>query len=77
MLFGKGARQPLMVVAHYADGTEEEVTAKSQFTSGKAAVVTVDEHGVMEAQANGGAIIRATYQGLQASTTALAVSRDV
>ncbi|MBI3697106.1 MAG: DUF1549 domain-containing protein, partial [Acidobacteria bacterium] len=71
LLFGKGARQPLMAVAHYADGTEEEVTAKARFTSGKTTVITVDERGVVEAQDNGAAMIRATYQGLQASTTAL------
>ena len=47
MLFGKGARQALIVVAHYADGSEEDVTPEAHFTSLKPAVVTVDGTGMI------------------------------
>ncbi len=71
LLFGKGARQPLVVVARYAGGAEDDVTEKARFTSEKSAVAVVDEHGVIEAEANGGTRIRIRYLGLEASTTAL------
>ena len=35
----------LIAIAHYADGSEEDVTGKVQFRSEKPAVATVDENG--------------------------------
>ena len=71
LLFGKGARQPLLVVAHHPDGSAEDVTSRASFRSEKPSVVAVDPRGILRAEANGGAAIRVTYQGLEASTTAL------
>jgi len=70
-LFGKGARQPLVAVVHYSDGTEEEVTSPLSFVSEKTSVVAVDSNGIVHAQGNGAARIRVNYRDLQASTTAL------
>ncbi|MBI1786708.1 MAG: DUF1553 domain-containing protein [Acidobacteria bacterium] len=70
LLFGKGARQALAVIAHFADGTQREVTQQCQFSSGSARA-TVDATGVITAQASGGAVIKAACTGLQATTTAL------
>ncbi len=76
MLFGQGAKQILIVIARYSDGAEEDVTSKAQFRSEKPAVVTVDEGGVITAESNGGAVLRATYRGLSAATTALVQRAD-
>jgi hypothetical protein len=70
MLFGKGARQTLLAVVHHADGSTEDVTAKASFGSEKPAVASI-AGAVLRAEANGAALIRASFQGLEASTTAL------
>ncbi len=71
LLFGRGAQQALAVVARYADGTEEDVTAQARFHSQAPAVAVVDAAGVVRAESSGAAPIRAFYQGLETSTTAL------
>src|SRR5215469_10384788 len=75
-LFGKGSKQALVVIARYADGSEEDVTAKARFRSAKPSVATVDETGAVTAESNGGALILATWLGLAASTTALVERAD-
>ncbi len=76
LLFGRGARQMLLAIVRYADGSEEDVTGKARFRSEKPAVATVDENGQVTAESNGGAVLRATYGGLSASTTALVQRAD-
>src|SRR5437879_1532937 len=71
LLFGRGSKQMLLAIAHYADGSEEDVTGNARFRSEKPAVATVDENGLVTAESNGGAVLRATFSGLNASTTAL------
>ncbi|MEM9017811.1 MAG: S-layer protein, partial [Verrucomicrobiota bacterium] len=44
----KGDRQPLLVTAHYSDGTAMDVTDWAQFNSADEAVAIVDETGVVE-----------------------------
>ncbi len=70
LLFGKGSRQKIVAVAHFADGRTEDVTAQAQFDSERSAVASLIE-GVVVAEASGASRIRARYQGLEASTTAL------
>ncbi len=48
-LLKPGAEQPLVVTAHYSDGTSRDVTAMAMYQSNESAVVSVDEHGVMKA----------------------------
>jgi hypothetical protein len=76
LLFGKGARQPLLVVAHLADGSTVDVTARARFRSEKPAVVSIDAPGSLRAEGNGGAVIHASYEGLEAATTALVQRAD-
>jgi hypothetical protein len=76
LLFGKGSKQTLIATAHYADGSEEDVTGSAQFRSEKPGVASISDAGIITAKANGGAIIRATYRGLGASTTALVQRAD-
>jgi hypothetical protein len=71
LLFGKGARQALVVVAQYPDGTEEDVTQRARFAAQNAAVATVDEKGTIRAETNGASQIRVSYGGRDAVTTAL------
>ena len=71
LLFGRGSKQMLLAIARYSDGSEEDVTGKARFRSEKPAVATVDENGLVTAESNGGAELRASYRGLNASTTAL------
>src|SRR5882724_6725195 len=71
LLFGRGSKQTLIAIARFSDGSEEDVTSKARFRSEKTAVATVDENGLVTAESNGGAVLRVTYRGLSASTTAL------
>jgi hypothetical protein len=71
LLSGKGATQRLIVMAEHADGTTEDVTAAAGFVSSKTVVAAVSKDGRVTALGDGGAVIRATYQGLAASTTVL------
>ncbi len=76
LLFGQGARQQLVAVVHFADGTERDVTLQVKFSSAKQSVAAVDSAGVIEARGNGGSAIRASYQGLTAAVTALVQKAD-
>ncbi len=71
LLFGKNARQRLLVVAHYADGASQDVTARASLRSERPAVADLVEPGVIRANADGGARIVARFAGMVASTTAL------
>ncbi|MBI3680503.1 MAG: DUF1553 domain-containing protein [Acidobacteria bacterium] len=71
LLFGKGSTQRLVVMVEYADGGSEEITANAVFQSAKPAVATVSADGLIRAESNGGAMIRAAYKSLSAATTAL------
>src|SRR5712691_11254866 len=71
LLFGQGATQSLVVVAHYADGSEHEITDRSQFSAAKPSVASVDSSGVITAHSSGGAPIHVKYQNLSATTIAL------
>src|SRR5262249_44084151 len=71
LLFGLGATQTLVVVAHYPDGSEQEITQQSQFSSARPSVASVDKNGLVTAHAGGAAMIQIKYKGLTATTTAL------
>jgi len=76
LLFGKGAQQTIIATARYSDGSEEDVTPRVRLRSEKPGVASVDSSGLITAEGNGGAIIRATYRGLTAWTTALVQRAD-
>jgi len=70
-LFGKGARQRLVVTAHYGNGAQRDVTRQAEFSSVQPAVAEVDRSGIVTAVADGGASIVARFAGRSATTTAL------
>src|ERR1051325_2374393 len=76
MLFGKGSVQQLVVTAEYADGSQEDVTARVRFQSGASSIASVNEKGIITAESNGGAPITAKWEGLTATTTALVQRAD-
>jgi hypothetical protein len=57
----KGAKQPLMVRAHFSDGRVEDVTRWAKFTSSNESVATVDGAGLAQVAGHGEAAIRAWY----------------
>ncbi len=71
LLFGRGSHQMLVVVAKYADGTQKDVTREARLRSERTAVASIDDRATLTASANGAAVIRASWSGLEASTTAL------
>ncbi|MDX1980417.1 MAG: DUF1553 domain-containing protein [Bryobacteraceae bacterium] len=71
LLFGKGATQRLTVIADHGNGVTEDVTRSATFVSLKPAAAVVSNDGKVTAQSDGGAMIRATYKGLTATTTVL------
>ena len=63
--YRKGARQPLLVRAHYADGSARDVTRLADFASSDKGTAAVDEHGVVSVdQTTGEAVVVARYMGL-------------
>ena len=60
----RGAKQQLVVTAHYTDGSTEDVTRWAQYQSNEVDVATVAEGGLVEArQLAGQAAVMARYQG--------------
>ena len=60
-----GGGQQLRVVAHYADGTQVDVTQLAQFQSNSTDLATVDERGmILAGRGVGEAAIMARFQGL-------------
>src|SRR2546427_2592500 len=76
LLFGQNATQSLVVVARYPDGSEQEVTKQSQFSSARPLVASVDSGGLITAHASGAALIHVVYKGLTFNTTALVQQGD-
>lgn len=59
-----GAKQQLIVTAHYTDGSTEDVTRRAQYQTNEPEVASVGERGQVEAAAIPGlAAIMARYQG--------------
>jgi hypothetical protein len=58
-------QQQIAVIAHYTDGTQEDVTRRAQYDSNDTDVAGVEHNGVIRTQANSGeAAIMVRYQGL-------------
>ncbi len=57
----KGDRQPLLVTAHYKDGSRMDVTDWAKFASADESVAIVDEAGVVEIVGNGQGAVSALF----------------
>jgi hypothetical protein len=68
VLAAAGAQQPLNVIAHYSDGTSEDVTALTQFSSNDDAVARVSGDGKITASKSGDTAIVATFGGAVSTT---------
>jgi hypothetical protein len=63
-VLARGAKQQVLVTAHYTDGTTEDVTRWAQYQSNETDVATVADGGRVEARdLSGQAAIMARYQG--------------
>ena len=71
-LRGPQAAQRFILEATFADGHNEDLTAKAQFRSSDARVVTIDKNGVARAAGDGEAVITAVVAGAGASRPATA-----
>lgn len=61
----KGATQPLLVQARYADGSTREVTQLTEFSSNDAEIARVDEHGLVSVGTlSGEVVVLARFMGL-------------
>jgi hypothetical protein len=56
-----GARQPLIVRAHYSDGRVEDVTHLAKFSAAAEAVATVDENGLVTVVGSGEGAVTAWF----------------
>ncbi|MEY3173520.1 MAG: hypothetical protein RLZZ436_1434 [Planctomycetota bacterium] len=61
VILRKGQRQPLIVMAHYADGRIEDVTQFARFSSATEAVAGVDENGVVQVAGSGEGAVTAWF----------------
>ena len=60
----RGARQQCAVIAHYSDGSLEDVTRRAQYESNDTEVATVDSDGLIRTQKlSGEAAVMVRYQG--------------
>ena len=64
-LTGIGARLPFSVRAHYADGSDADVTSRTSWSSGNEGAARI-EHGMLEATGRGEAVVLARFSGLAA-----------
>ena len=71
LMFGQGASQRLLVIAHYADGSTADVTSSALLEAEAPKVASLENGSLVRARSNGGATIRASYSGLTTQTTAL------
>ncbi|MFN0172406.1 MAG: DUF1549 domain-containing protein [Bryobacteraceae bacterium] len=71
LLFGRGTTQLLAVAEKFGDGSEREITAGCSFHSSRPSVATVDEKGVVRAEADGASLIRARCGANEVTTTVL------
>ncbi len=63
--FAKGARQQLLVTAHYSDGAERDVTDLSDFSASDKEIARPDDHGLVRVgKTSGEAVVVARYLGL-------------
>jgi hypothetical protein len=63
-LLQPGETQRMLVTAHYADGTEEDVTAQTSFQSNESVVVSVEDGAILKAgPIPGEAAVMARYMG--------------
>jgi hypothetical protein len=76
LLFGKGSEQRLVVIAHYPDGSQSDITAQASLHSEKPAVAEIAGPALLRAVSNGAARIRISYGALSASTAALVQRAD-
>jgi hypothetical protein len=57
ILEGKGARQQILVIGHYGDGSREDITDKVRYTSNREEVAEVSAQGLISAKEEGEAAI--------------------
>lgn len=53
ILEGKGARQQILVIGHYGDGSREDITEKVRYTSDREEVAEVSPQGLISAKGEG------------------------
>ena len=53
-ILGRGAKQPLLVTAHFSDGTSRDVTRRAMYDSNVPELATADDQGLVTTQAQSG-----------------------
>ena len=68
-LSGKGERLTLSAIVTYSDGTTQDRTSTSQWSSANEAVVTVNGAGVVTAMSDGHTMVSATFGNITGGKT--------
>lgn len=77
LLEGKGAKQQMVVIAHYSDGTTRDVTSLSVFQSNNDVSADVDKNGIVTAEKRGEAFITARFDVFTKGTQAIIIPEDL
>ncbi len=77
LLEGKGAKQQMVVIAHYSDGTTRDVTSLSVFQSNNDVSANVDKNGIVTAEKRGEAFITARFDVFTKGTQAIIIPEDL
>jgi hypothetical protein len=72
----RGSRLPMQLLAHYADGTDRDVTALALWSSGNDGAAGIGGDGSVQAIANGEAAMLARFGGLAVSASVLVLDAD-
>ncbi len=71
-----GSHLPLQLLAHYADGTDRDVTALALWSSGNDGAATIAGDGSVHAIADGEAAMLARFGGLAVTSSVLVLAAD-
>jgi hypothetical protein len=77
VLSGPGATQQLIVRAHYADGSDRDITWLSRFTSSNSASATVSPSGLVTPAARGEAFVMARFDTHTVGTHLIVLPKDL
>ena len=77
VLEGEGARQQMIVRAHYADGTDRDVTHLAVFLSNNDNSAAIEQNGVVTAGARGEAFVMARFSTHTVGSQAIVLPADL
>ena len=77
LLEGKGAKQQMIVIAHYSDGSSRDITSLAVFQTNNDVTAKVDKNGLITAHKRGEAFITARFDIFTKGTQLIVIPEDL